>query len=167
VLLRFPSIYGLGSPHKTHVEPAIRAAMRGATIRFDSGGGAYRDYLYVKDVAASIAAALTTPAERLSQRLFFVATGTLSSAADLGRIIEELYPGCRVVVGPGQTPLEARAAPIRVAYDVTRARLVLGFTPQYDLRAGIIDYGTMLGEFLAQHCERLSSTSALSKEGLT
>jgi hypothetical protein len=48
---------------------------------------------------------------------------------------------------------------------VTQARLVLGFSPQYDLRAGIIDYGTMLREFFAQHRVRQSRTSLSSKEG--
>jgi nucleoside-diphosphate-sugar epimerase len=148
VVLRFPSIYGLGSPHRAYVGPAIEAALRGESITFTAGEGAQRDYLYVKDAVSGILRALTSPPEALVQRLFLIATGRLSTAANVAHIVQELVPGVRVAVGPGQTPLEARVASIRVQYDVSRARTMLGFVPEYELRAGIADYVATYRQYL-------------------
>lgn len=156
IVLRFPSIYGFGSPHLAYVGPAIEAAVRGEAVAFAAGMEARRDYLYVKDAARAILCALAGPAQKSNQRLFLIATGSLSTAADVARMVEQVVPGANVTVGPGQSPLEARVAPIRVPYDVSSSRLTLGFAPQYDLKAGIADYAATYREFLRS----MSSTEA-------
>lgn len=148
VVLRFPSIYGFGSPHKAYVGPALEAALRGESATFETGEGAARDYLYVKDAVQGILCALAAPQESLTVRLFLIATGHLSTAVDVARAVQDLVPGIKVTVGPGQTALEARAAPIRVRYDVSRASEILGFSARYDLRAGVADYAKIHREFM-------------------
>jgi UDP-glucose 4-epimerase len=140
VVLRFPSVYGFGSPHQTFIAGAVRAQAAGEPFEWANGGDDRRDYLYVRDAAEALVKAIDTPSARLSQRLFFIALGRLHTDRDVAEILRNLEPGARVKVGPGASPVEASLDCIRSAYDTSAAARAFGFVPQFDLRRGLIDY---------------------------
>lgn len=140
IVLRFPSVYGFGSPHQTFIAGAIHAHATGEPFERPSGADDRRDYLYVSDAADALVKAIDVPPEGLTQRLFFVALGRLHTDRDVVETLRSLEPGTRVSIGSGMSPVEAALDTIRSTYDISAAKRELGFSPQFDLREGLADY---------------------------
>ncbi|MDQ7841023.1 MAG: NAD(P)-dependent oxidoreductase [bacterium] len=140
IVLRFPSVYGFGSPHQTFVAGAAHAQAAGEPFERPSGADDRRDYLYVRDAAEALVRAIDVPPERLTQRLFFIALGRLHTDRDVVEILRGLEPGARVSIGSGLSPIEVVLDCIRSTYNISAAERELEFTPQFDLKDGLIDY---------------------------
>ena len=155
IVLRFPSVYGFGSPHETFVAGAVHAQAAGESFQRPSGADDRRDYLYVHDAAEALARAIDVPGERLTQRLFFIALGRLHRDKDVVEILHSLEPGARVSIGSGLSPVEADLDCIRSTYDISAAERELEFIPQFDLRDGLLDYLTSVRAYhLVEKTER-------------
>jgi UDP-glucose 4-epimerase len=90
--LRFSNAYGPWSLHKRSVVAAwLRAALAGRPIRIDGGGHQTRDFIFVEDIAAAIAAALDAPTDATAGEVFQVGTGIETAVNDLavaiGRVV--------------------------------------------------------------------------------
>lgn len=141
VSLRFGSIYGPGKEVRhgalSLYGQMIENVMSGKGFSVESGGDQLNEALYVGDVARSIILALEVkdPAERV----FNIGTGVGVTLHDFERILGGLYPDSRIEIGSG---LDFRMSEKKsyCIFNITRAREHLGFTPAYDLEAGIRDY---------------------------
>lgn len=103
-----------------------------------------RDWLYVRDAAAGMAALLDVP--RPSRAIYNVAAGYMGSVTAWCRALEQRLPGgiaWRVAAD------DAQAAEVNVDYyapydrapmDIARLRADTGFTPRYDLLAAADDF---------------------------
>jgi UDP-glucose 4-epimerase len=140
VALRYSGVYGLGMRYGMYVRPMIEDTIDGTPPRFETGGDMPRDYTYVVDVARATVAALFVPPARLRQRAFNVATGRLTTAADVGRLVCRALPGATIEIGPGLNEYERSDAMMRGRLSIEAAREQLGWEPEYDLEAGIADY---------------------------
>src|SRR5438128_11637856 len=93
------------------------------------------DWTYVKDVARGIQMLHT--AERLSHRVYNIASGRASSNKDIVRAVLKAVPGARcAVLKPGRTPRTS----INPATDLSRIKTDVGYEPEHPLETGISAY---------------------------
>lgn len=144
VTLRFGSTYGLGRgwrgsyssgllrpPPRLHYMARIEQAVRGEPVTMPRGD-ALADFTYAADAALAAWLALEAPAP--SWRLYNVSSARLP-IADLTRAMRTVLPGADIRTDEKEDPGNAHVP-------MANARLVedLGFSPAYDLEAGLADY---------------------------
>ena len=112
-------------------------AVRGEAIRVgDHTLG--RDFTYVSDIAAGICTVLDAPSP--SYDLYNISADTWTTAGDVIVALQELRPSLQVVDDPAHELALLRPGAGRGRLDVTRLREDLGFTAEYDLKAGLSAY---------------------------
>jgi UDP-glucose 4-epimerase len=140
IALRLSAVYGLGMRYPMYVKPMVENSVRGLKTLFATGGDMRRDYTYVRDVVSGVRLALDAP-QRLSNRIFNLSSGEpLRNAFEAAEIVKKNIPGSRVEIGPGVSELEASDARNRGRLSIARAKKDLGFTPRFNLEAGVADY---------------------------
>jgi UDP-glucose 4-epimerase len=142
VALRIGSIYGprYYSMHNPisrlchaavkNVEPDFSDRPDGKIFEDDQA-----DWTYVKDVARGIQMLHT--AERLSHRVYNIASGRAFSNKDIVEAVLKAVPGAKcAVLKPGRTPGTA----INPATDLSRIKTDVGYEPEHTLETGISAY---------------------------
>ena len=132
MVLRYPNVYG--PRQNPHGEAGVNAIFIGLMLAGQSpkifgDGTAVRDYLYVDDVVEANALAL----ERGSGEMVNIGTGVGTSVND---IVREL----KAIIGFAGDAIHLPARPgevQRIYLDATRAKSVLGWTPQVSFRDGL------------------------------
>lgn len=148
IALRFASIYGPGklsrhgsfSLHSKLIENAIS----GKPTRIPQGADQKDDMVYVKDVAQGIVKALK--ADHVRYGVFNIGTGVGRTLVDMAQVVKEFFPNADIQIGPGLDYMGIGISGYSVL-DITRAREQLGYQPQFDLRAGVADYLTVMDRF--------------------
>lgn len=131
-VLRYPNVYG--PRQNPHGEAGVNAIFIGLMLegkrpRIFGDGNAVRDYLYVSDVVDANVTAL----EKGSGEMVNLGTGIGTSVND---IVREL----KVILGFREDAIYDAARPgevQRIYLDATRAKHVLGWTPQVLFRDGL------------------------------
>ena len=137
VCLRYFNVFGPrqdpSSPYSGVISIFMAKAAAGQAPSIYGDGGQSRDLVYVKDVVrANMLAATETAA---AGRVFNVGTGAFIRIRDLWKLIGELS---NVKIDPVFDP--PRAGDIRESVsDIGRIGQSLGFSPQVELRQGLID----------------------------
>ena len=112
-------------------------ALRGEPIQADNMNGG-RDYIYVTDIARGIEAVLDTPA--LPHGLYNLTTGIWVTYREILDAITELIPNIQVAeTAPGNRETSSEGAD-RGPLSGHRLFHDLGWTPKFDLNAGLTDY---------------------------
>lgn len=139
-ILRFAQGYGQGhyaggSSGGLAMHGVVEPAARGEPVRIEPTLFGVNEYVYVKDIVQGVAQACEKP---LSIASFNIGTGTLSSPSDVASAIRTVCPGLSVEVlpGPAERSGQHRTQPL----DLSRARIDLGYDPQFDLAKGIADF---------------------------
>lgn len=118
----------------------VRLAERGTPIVL--ARPSTRDWLYVRDCAAGIAALLDRP--RLPHPVYNVATGLMGSMVDWCRALEPAYPGLAWRVAADGEPtavnVDYYARYDRAPMDVARLKADTAFEPRFDLTAAARDF---------------------------
>jgi len=148
--LRYSGVYGFGMRYPMYVRPMVEEVIDGRPVRFETGGDMPRDYTYVVDVARATLCALFAPADALRQRVFNIATGRLTTAAELGSVVRDVLPEADIEVGAGLSEYERSDARMRGELAIDGARDQLGWQPAFDLAAGIADYADRYRAFRAR-----------------
>jgi UDP-glucose 4-epimerase len=132
--LRFSNAYGPWSLHKRSVVAAwLRAALAGETIRIDGGGEQTRDFVFVEDLAAAIAAALDAPSDNVAGEIFQVGTGRETTVNALAAAVgEAVGRELRIERGP-----ERIGDVKRNVSRVDKAARLIGYRARVDLREGL------------------------------
>lgn len=95
------------------------------------------DQVYISDTVAGVLLALDKDHHAFDA--YHIATGQAPTIADAARIVGELIPGADISAAPGLYRHGGRFPTAKKgALDISRARQELGYTPQYDLRAGLL-----------------------------
>jgi len=132
VVVRFSNAYGPRSAHKGNVIPLfIRRIRAGKELVLYGDGSQTRDFVFCEDLARGLVAAATTPG--VGGQIFQLASGVETSLARLIELIGETA---------GETPRVRRESPrqgeIERNYSlIDKARTVLGYSPQVELREGL------------------------------
>ncbi len=146
IALRNSAIYGYGMRYPMYIKPMVENSVRGLPTRFATGGDMRRDYTHVKDIAQAVIKALDVPSETLSQRVFNIGSGAMSSASQVAETVRAILPNADIEVGSGLSDLEQSDMRARGLLDLTAARQQLKYEPRYPLEAGIRDYMNMYRE---------------------
>ena len=91
------------------------------------------DFIYMDDTAAGICTVLDAPS--LTYDVYNIASGRRITTEEVIQVLRGLRPSFQVVDDPSKD-----FGLVRAVMDVTRVREDLGFTPSFDLTAGISDY---------------------------
>ena len=96
------------------------------------GGSQSNDFMFIKDIAKANYLAVTAPWDKW-QQIYNIGTGQELSAKEAGDIL------CDLLGWEGGVDMkEARTVdPARFVYNIEKARVWLGFDPDYDFRRGL------------------------------
>ena len=109
--------------------------LRGEPIESnDSDHG--RDYTYVLDTASAVATVVD--AAHLPHDLYNVTNGMPVTESQIQRTLAELFPETQLI--PSEAPADSSLGPTRGPLSGYRLWHDLGWTPQYNLAAGLTDY---------------------------
>ena len=141
IALRVTAIYGFGMRSPMYIKPMVENAVRGLPTRFATGGPMKRDYTHVRDCCDAIVLALNAP--RLAGRAARAQCrrpDEAHTAAEVAEMVRRIMPGADIEIGDTLTPLEAQNVKMRAPLDVSAAKRVLGWSPQWPLEKGIREY---------------------------
>lgn len=113
------------------------AILRGEPITPDTTDYG-RDYTYVLDTGSAIAAVVDAP--DLPHDLYNVTNGIPVTGAQIQRTLVNLFPETRFVEAESPESVGSSLGPTRGPLSGYRLWHDLGWTPQYDLSAGLSDY---------------------------
>jgi UDP-glucose 4-epimerase len=145
ICLRFANCYGPYSEHKTGVIPRYMSWVRkGEPLIIYGDGNQTRDFIHVHDICKAIRLALITSDSELQtmeSNVFQIASGTETSINELAELIKEIYAGSRITGLNSQiftSYKPKRKGEIERNYsDITKAKKILGFKPEFKLRDGL------------------------------
>lgn len=135
VALRIFNAYGpnqhLPASHAPVIPRLLKSALAGASLVIFGNGEQTRDFIYLDDVVEALVAASTAP--DVDRQVINVGSGIETSLNKLVMDIEQ-------VTGQEIDPLYSTGQPggvERMQADLTRAKVLLGFTPKATLQDGL------------------------------
>lgn len=150
-IIRFAMTYGPGKSARHGkmgvTSQIVESPFHGLPFHHPYGAEAKDDFIYNKDSALGIY--LATVAEKVPSRVYNLGWGKGISLNDIADVVRKRIPGADIKIGPGTNFLGMPYPPHGV-YDVTRARVELGFKPEYDIDRAVEDYIASLERMRAQ-----------------
>ena len=133
--LRFGNVYGPLSKHKNSVVAKfLKQAFSGETLEIYGNGGQTRDFIYIDDLIQAIILSVKT---NVGGEAFQIATYKETSVNEIADRIKQIIEselGITVNVIHGET----RLGDVKRNFsDISKARQILGFSPEYDLDRGL------------------------------
>lgn len=156
IILRYGHLYGKDKRYHGLIGGFLAKIMIGQSpILF--GGQQTNDFAYVKDIAQANLKALTAPWDNWNTE-YNIGTGEELSALEAGKII------CEYMDFKGEIDVRKgrEVDPQRFVYDISKARYMLGYNPQYTFRQGLED---MLSDIKTSSVEE--ALKDISKTGST
>ncbi len=92
------------------------------------------EWVYSKDAARGTVMALQASA--LPSRVFNITMGKATTAEELAAALKEVFPGVKIRQDKNNVPSSARTKPA----EITRAKKILGYEPQFPIVAAMRDY---------------------------
>lgn len=135
ITLRPSAVYGPTDSNQRVVQLFIDNARQGRPIVLHDGGRGKLDFTYVADLVQGVILAAKT--EKVKSETFNLTYGQGRSLAELARIIKEHFPKTKII--SRMIAAELRR-PKRGTMDVSRAKKILGYRPQYPLEKGVAEY---------------------------
>jgi nucleoside-diphosphate-sugar epimerase len=142
LILRPSAVYGLGQGFPIFIKPMVENSVKGLPTRFETGKEFPRDYTHVEDVAQLGVKAVEIAPDKITDRVFFGATGQpLVTAGEVADIVKKLIPGSEIEIGSGLSEQDLIEMRYRGVLSIDNARDQLGFNPRFtNIRDGIEDY---------------------------
>jgi UDP-glucose 4-epimerase len=133
IILRYAHVYGKEKRGHGLVGGFVDRIKRGLEPML-YGGRQTNDFTYVKDIAQANVLALTASWDKWNQT-YHIGTGVELTANEAGRLVCDVlgYDG-KITVKEGR-----QVDPGRFCFDISKARSMLGYEPQYRFEAGLRD----------------------------
>lgn len=133
IILRYGHLYGKEKRYHGLIGGFLARIERGMAPTL-YGGKQSNDFLYIKDVVQANVKALEAPWDKWNQA-YNIGSGEELTAEEAGKIV------CEVAGYDGEIEVkEAREVDAaRFFYDITKAKSMLGFNPEYTFRKGLED----------------------------
>jgi len=139
VCLRLFNVFGPrqdpNSPYSGVISIFSKAMQQGRSICINGNGSQTRDFIYVKDVAAAFAQALTIPLAAGTSLVCNIGTGKAISLIALKETLQDCFPEWQaetLFTEPRPGDIQASQA------DISRAQQHLGFAPRFRLQEGLL-----------------------------
>jgi len=138
--LRFFNVFGprqsQSSPYSGVISKFLAAMQKGLSVNITGDGEQTRDFIYVKDAAAALQAAVTKIPNEISWLVLNIGTGVPTSVLKLHREMTRFFPDADRV----PTLLPHVSGDIRHSTACTAAATeVFGFFPRYSLQDGLAE----------------------------
>lgn len=133
IILRYAHLYGKEKRHHGLIGGFVERINRGLAPTL-YGGQQSNDFTYILDVAVANYLAVSAPWDKWNQ-IYNVGTGEELTAIEAGKII------CDICGWKGETEVkEGRTVdPERFVYDMTKSKVMLGFSPRFNFEDGLQD----------------------------
>jgi len=141
-IIRPSAVYGPTDVNRRVSQIFIENALKGKPLILHNGGEAKLDFTYVKDIVNGFFLALKS--EKAVNQTFNITAGQGRSLKEFVEILKTLMPNIEVRI---ESLPKNEKRPERGALDITKARRLLGYNPQYSLEEGIKEYV----EFVKRH----------------
>jgi UDP-glucose 4-epimerase len=139
-IIRPSAIYGPTDCNMRVSEIFLTNALEGKKLELDNGGLHQLDFSYVKDVAKGFALALNS--EHASNETFNLTRGEGRSIRELAEVVKSLIPSTKIVTREFDP-----YRPNRGALDISKAKNLLGYEPEYSLEEGMKEYHEFVSTF--------------------
>ncbi len=146
-IIRPSGVYGPTACNHPVTELYVDRAFRGLPLVLENGGTGQIDFSYVKDVARGFV--LAAKSEKAVGQTFNIACGDGRSIKDLAQIIAGLIPGVEIVEKEAEVFRSRRGT-----LNITKARTLLGFNPEYSLEKGVAEYVEFYRNVVLPHYEK-------------
>ena len=138
IVLRLANVYGVGhfaggSGGGELLQNILLTGIKGGVIKVRQEQARDFEYVYYKDLRRALDKAATVNFS--SPVTLNVGTGVVVKFDELVEIAQKLLPNLQVEMIPGQAPRSAKQPMV-----ITKAKNVLGWTPEFDMEAGFKDY---------------------------
>lgn len=128
-IVRPSAVYGPTDVNRRVSQLFVEKALRGEPLEL-RGGDVTLDFSYVKDTASGIVLAAKHP--NGANQAFNITYGQGRTLKEYIEILRTLIPNIQVVETPAETH-----RPKRGSLDITKARNLLGYVPEYPLEVGL------------------------------
>jgi nucleoside-diphosphate-sugar epimerase len=132
-IVRPSTVYGPTDANRRITQVFLENAIKGKPITLHNGGKDHLDFTYVKDTACGCVLAAIT--ENAKNETFNITRGEARSVADFVKILKKYFPHLKTIE---IEPDEVR--PSRGTLDISKAKKILGYEPEYSLERGIQEY---------------------------
>ena len=132
-IIRPSAVYGPTDCNKRVTEIFLLNALNKEPLTLDNGGLHKVDFTYVDDLVKGTLLAMHSP--EACNQTFNLSCGEGRSIKELAEIISELIPGTKITTNQTKP-----YRPNRGALNISKAKKILGFNPQYNLEKGIEKY---------------------------
>jgi UDP-glucose 4-epimerase len=132
-IVRPSAVYGPTDMNDRIVQRFVECALWGRPLTLKDPDGTMLDFSYVKDVAQGLVKALLSPVEN---EVFNLTAGEGRTLRELYDLLRERFPDMPVTIAEKDDDFR----PKRGTLDVTKARELLGYEPEYPLERGIPEY---------------------------
>jgi UDP-glucose 4-epimerase len=133
-IVRPSAVYGPYDINRRVSQIFVENALEGKSLRLDGGGKLAFDFTFVEDIAQGLILALTS--ESSLGEDFNITYGRGYTLLEFAETLRQFVPDVKMEV------VEERDLyrPLRGALDISKARSVLGYAPQYPLERGLEIY---------------------------
>lgn len=142
-IVRPSAVYGFGDVNRRVTGLYLDAALTGKPMILNNGGDAMLDFTHVTDIAHGIVLAALEP--KAEGETFNITRGEGRSLKELAEIIRGHFPQAKIEV---RDVVDTR--PKRGALDISKAKQLLGYEPQYRLEEGMARYVRSVRTFLGK-----------------
>lgn len=133
--IRPSAVYGPTDSNRRVVQIFIENAIAGQPIILHDAGQAELDFTYVEDLADGIVLALKN--DRVKNQTFNLTYGQGRTLKTLANIIKSYFPQVKILSKSLDKKLRR---PKRGTMDISKARKLLNYQPQYPLEKGVAEY---------------------------
>jgi UDP-glucose 4-epimerase len=132
-IIRPSAVYGPTDCNRRVSEIFLTDALEGKRLRLDNGGHHKLDFTYLKDTARGFLRAAEH--EAAEGETFNITRGEGRSIRELAEAIADLVDGTEMY-----TEERTVYRPNRGALDISKARDIIGYEPEYSLEEGVREY---------------------------
>ena len=134
-IIRPSAVYGPTDVNRRVTQIFVENALMGKPLALHNGGESKLDFTYVEDTANGFVLALRS--KKAENEAFNITRGEGRSLKELAEIIQRLVPGTRI---ERKEASKDEKRPERGTLDISKARKLLGYKPQYSLEEGMKMY---------------------------
>ncbi len=132
-IIRPSAVYGATDMNSRVSQIFIENAVLGKPLVLEGGGESKLDFTYVKDTAKGFVLATFSP--KADGEIFNITTGNARTLKEYVEILKKYFPNLKVTEKPADPN-----RPERGTLDISKARKLLGYNPEYTLEKALPEY---------------------------